>query len=59
MDTRWTGPYVIAAYVGKGRYRLLDEQSVNPLKQAINSSWLKKYVKRSAKEKGNEGTVHE
>jgi hypothetical protein len=58
MDVRWTGPYVIAAHVGKGRYRLMEEQSGNPLKQAINSSRLKKYIERPTQEK-NDVTMKE
>ena len=58
MDVRWTGPYVIAAHVGKGRYRLMEEKSGNPFKQAINSSRLKKYIERPTQEK-NDVTMKE
>ena len=29
MDTRWLGPYMIIAHVGKGRYKLLNQESGN------------------------------
>lgn len=58
MDTRWIGPYIIDSHIGKGRYKLLNEQSGQLLKKAINSSRLKKYLEKpngqkTAQKKGN------
>ena len=49
METRWTGPYKITAYLGKGRFRLLNEETGKHLANSINSSRLKKYITRKLK----------
>ena len=50
MDTRWTGPYKITSYLGKGRFRLLNEETGKHLAKAFNSCRLKKYIAREAEE---------
>ena len=50
MDTRWLGPYMITAHVGKGRYKLLNQESGKHLAKMINSSRLKKYNQRNLDE---------
>lgn len=54
MDTRWTGPYIIQSNIGKGRYTLLNVQTGQPLKQAINSSRLKKYLEKDQNRENKE-----
>jgi hypothetical protein len=54
MDTRWLGPYMITAHVGKGRYKLLNQESGKHLAKMINSSRLKKYIQRNPDEKSTE-----
>ena len=44
MDTRWLGPYMITAHVGKGRYKLLNQESGKHLAKMINSSRLKRCI---------------
>ena len=45
MDTRWLGPYMITAHVGKGRYKLFNQESGKHLAQMINSSHLRSIFK--------------
>ena len=54
MDTRWIDPHKITANVGKGRYRLLNQESGKTLAKTINSPRLKKYMQRKLDERSTE-----
>ncbi|CAB3979307.1 retrotransposable element [Paramuricea clavata] len=59
MDTRWLRPYMITAHIGKGRYKLLSQESGKHLAKMINSSRLKKYIRRNPDEKSTETQTKE
>ena len=42
MNTCWTGPYKITSYLGKGRFRLLNEETGKHIAKAFNRCRLKK-----------------
>ena len=50
IDTRWLGPYKITSYLGKGRFRLLNEETGKHLAKVFNSCRLRKYIAKEAEE---------
>ena len=45
LKQKWTGPYIVAASLGKSRYRLKNSTTGATLKQAVHKMRLKTYFR--------------
>ena len=54
MDNCCLGPYMITEHIGKGRYKLLNQELGKHLAKMINSSCRKKVIQRTPDEKSTE-----